>query len=145
MKIFFLLLMFIPLVSFGQKENSKENEKETEIPFAIIENVPLFPGCETVPKSKRRECFQNKMNRHIAQNFRYPEFAQKNGIQGRVFVGFIIGKDGNITEIRSRGPHGSLERAAERIIEKLPKMTPGYLNGLPVKVPFSIPITFSLR
>ena len=69
--------MFIPLVSFGQKENSKENEKETEIPFAIIENVPLFPGCETVPKSKRRECFQNKMNRHIAQNFRYPEFAQK--------------------------------------------------------------------
>ena len=137
--------MFIPLVSFGQKENSKENEKETEIPFAIIENVPLFPGCETVPKSKRRECFQNKMNRHIAQNFRYPEFAQKNGIQGRVFVRFIIGKDGNISEIRSRGPHGSLERAAERIIEKLPKMTPGYLNGLPVKVPFSIPITFSLR
>ena len=137
--------MFIPLVSFGQKENSKENEKETEIPFAIIENVPLFPGCETVPKSKRRECFQNKMNRHIAQNFRYPEFAQKNGIQGRVFVQFMIGKDGNISEIRSRGPHGSLERAAERIIEKLPKMTPGYLNGLPVKVPFSIPITFSLR
>ena len=137
--------MFIPLVSFGQKENSKENEKETEIPFAIIEDVPLFPGCETVPKSKRRDCFQNKMNRHIAQNFRYPEFAQKNGIQGRVFVQFMIGKDGNISEIRSRGPHGSLERAAERIIEKLPKMTPGYLNGLPVKVPFSIPITFSLR
>ena len=137
--------MVIPLVSFGQNENVKKNEKEPEIPFAIIEDVPLFPGCETVPKSKRRDCFQNKMNRHIAQNFRYPEFAQKNGIQGRVFVQFMIGKDGNISEIRSRGPHGSLERAAERIIEKLPKMTPGYLNGLPVKVPFSIPITFSLR
>jgi protein TonB len=104
----------------------------------------LFPGCEKVRKSKRRECFQNKMNRHIAQNFRYPEFAQKNGIQGRVFVQFIIEKDGNISGIRSRGPHGTLERAAESIIKKLPKMTPGYQRGLPVKVTFSIPITFRL-
>ena len=144
MKKLILLLLFIPLISFGQNENTKENEKESLIPFATIEDVPLFPGCETVPKSKRRECFQNKMNRHIAQNFIYPEFAQKNGIQGRVFVQFIIGKDGNISEIRSRGPHGSLEKAAESIIEKLPKMTPGYLNGFPVRVPFSIPITFRL-
>ena len=72
-------------------------------------------------------------------------FAQKNGIQGRVFVQFIIEKDGNISGIRSRGPHGTLERAAESIIEKLPKMTPGYQMGLPVKVPFSIPITFRLQ
>ena len=145
MKKLILLLLFIPLVSFGQNENTKKNEKESLIPFATIEDVPLFPGCETVPKSKRRDCFQNKMNRHIAQNFIYPEFAQKNGIQGRVFVQFFIEKDGNISGIRSRGPHGILERAAERIIEKLPKMTPGYQRGLPVKVPFSIPITFKLQ
>ena len=128
----------------AELKNKKSKEKETEIPFALIEDVPLFPGCETVSKSKRRDCFQNKMNRHIIQNFRYPEFAQKNGIQGRVFIQFMIEKDGNISGIRSRGPHGSLERAAERIIEKLPKMTPGYVNGLPVRVPFSIPITFRL-
>ena len=73
------------------------------------------------------------------------EFAQKNGIQGRVFVQFFIEKDGNISGIRSRGPHGILERAAERIIEKLPKMTPSYQRGLPVKVFFSIPITFKLQ
>jgi TonB family protein len=129
----------------AELKNKKSKEKETEIPFASIEDVPLFPGCEKVRKSKRRECFQNKMNRHIAQNFRYPEFAQKNGIQGRVFVQFIIEKDGNISGIRSRGPHGTLERAAESIIEKLPKMTPGYQRGLPVKVTFSIPITFRLQ
>ena len=129
----------------AELKNKKSNEKESLIPFATIEDVPLFPGCETVPKSKRRDCFQNKMNRHIMQNFRYPEFAQKNGIQGRVFVQFIIGKDGNIADIRSRGPHAILERGAERIIEKLPKMTPGYVNGLPVRVPFSIPITFKLQ
>ena len=145
MKKLLLLLLFIPLVSLGQNENLTNSEKEPEVSFAIIEDVPLFPGRETVPKSKRRECFQNKMNRHIIQNFRYPDFAIKNGIQGIVFVQFIIEKDGNVSGIRSRGPHGSLERAAERIIEKLPKMTPGYTNGLPVRVPFSIPITFNLR
>ena len=145
MKKLIILLLFIPLVSLGQNENLTNSEKEPEVPFAIIEDVPLFPGCETVPKSKRRECFQNKMNRHIAQNFRYPDFAIKNGIQGRVFVQFIIGKDGNIVDIRSLGPHAILERGAERIIEKLPKMTPGYVNGLPVRVPFSIPITFKLQ
>lgn len=126
-------------------KNNKSKGKETEIPFDSIEEVPLFPGCETVRKSKRRDCFQEKMNRHIVQNFRYPEFAQKNGIEGRVFIQFIIEKDGNIGGIRSRGPHGTLERAAERIIEKLPKMTPGYQKGLPVRVPFSIPITFRLQ
>ena len=129
----------------AELKNKKSNEKEMKIPFASVEDVPLFPGCETVPKPERRECFQNKMNLHIIQNFRYPEFAQKNGIQGRVFVQFFIEKDGNISGIRSRGPHGILERAAERIIEKLPKMTPGYQRGLPVKVPFSIPITFKLQ
>ena len=114
MKKLILILLFIPLVSFGQNENLTNSEKEPEVSFAIIEDVPLFPGCETVPKSKRRECFQNKMNRHIIQNFRYPDFAIKNGIQGIVFVQFIIEKDGNVSGIRSRGPHGSLERAAKK-------------------------------
>ena len=125
------------------KTNSMSNE------IFILEDVPftgpLFPGCEIVAKSDRRKCFQEKIMKHIDQNFSYPEFAQKNGIQGRVFVQFMIGKDGNINGIRSRGPHVILERAAEEIIEKLPKMTPGYQRGLPVRVPFSIPITFSLQ
>jgi protein TonB len=104
-----------------------------------------FQDVKKFVNRKEENVCKNKMNRHIAQNFRYPEFAQKNGIQGRVFVQFIIEKDGNISGIRSRGPHGTLERAAESIIEKLPKMTPGYQRGLPVKVPFSIPITFRLQ
>jgi TonB family protein len=79
------------------------------------------------------------------KNFRYPEFAQKNGIQGRVFVQFMIGIDGNISGIRTRGPHGSLERAAERIILLLPKMKPGKRNGLRVRTPFSMPITYRLN
>mgnify|MGYP000373628551 FL=1 len=123
----------------------EEEEMDLDIPFAIIEDVPLFPGCERVAKSKRRQCFQEQMNKHISKNFRYPEIAQEMGIQGRVFVQFMIGKDGNISGVRTRGPDKNLEKEAKRIIDKLPKMTPGKQRGRPVRVPFSIPITFRLQ
>lgn len=102
-----------------------EEDLDVDVPFAIIEDVPLFPGCENVKKSERRKCFQDKIQRHIAKNFRYPEIAQEMGIQGRVHVQFIISKDGSITGIQSRGPDKNLEKEANRIISKLPKMIPG--------------------
>ncbi len=122
-----------------------EEEVDVDVPFAIIEDVPLFPGCERVPKSDRRKCFQEQIQKHISKNFRYPEIAQEMGIQGRVFVQFMIGKDGNISGIRTRGPDKNLEKEANRIISKLPRMIPGKQRGRPVRVPFSIPITFRLQ
>ena len=118
---------------------------DVDVPFAVIEDVPLFPGCERVAKSERRACFQDKMNKHIRKNFRYPEIAQEMGIQGRVYVNFIISKDGNITNVKMRGTDRNLEKEALRIINKLPKMTPGKQRGRPVRVPFSIPIYFRLN
>jgi len=122
-----------------------DEEIDMDVPFAIIEDVPLYPGCERVPKSERRNCFQTEIQKHIAKNFRYPEIAQEMGIQGRVFVQFTIGKDGSISAIRTRGPDKNLEQEANRIISKLPRMTPGKQRGRPVRVPFSIPITFKLQ
>ncbi|PDH51147.1 MAG: energy transducer TonB [Cryomorphaceae bacterium MED-G14] len=122
-----------------------EEDLDLDVPFAIIEDVPLFPGCERVAKSKRRDCFQEKIQEHIRKNFRYPEIAQEMGIQGRVFVQFTISKDGSITGIRTRGPDKNLEKEADRIISKLPRMTPGKQRGRPVRVPFSVPITFKLQ
>ena len=122
-----------------------EEEVDVEVPFAIIEDVPLFPGCENVKKSERRNCFQEKIQRHIAKNFRYPEIAQEMGIQGRVYVQFVISKDGSITGIRTRGPDKNLEKEAQRIIARLPAMIPGKQRGRPVRVPFSIPINFKLQ
>ena len=119
--------------------------EDVDVPFAVIEDVPLFPGCEKVAKSDRRKCFQEQINKHIRKNFRYPEIAQEMGIQGRVYVNFIISKDGSITNIRMRGPDKNLEKEAKRIISKLPKMTPGKQRGRPVRVPFSIPISFRLQ
>ena len=82
----------------------EEEFEDIDVPFAVIEDVPIFPGCESVAKSQRRACFQDKINQHIRRNFRYPEIAQEMGIQGRVYVNFIIAKDGSITNIRMRGP-----------------------------------------
>jgi len=123
----------------------EDDFEDVDVPFAVIEDVPIYPGCENVPKSQRRACFQEQINKHIRKNFRYPEIAQEMGIQGRVYVQFVIAKDGSITSVRMRGPDKNLEKEAARIISKLPRMTPGKQRGRAVRVPFSIPITFRLQ
>src|SRR5690554_5804952 len=80
----------------------EEFEEDVSIPFAVIEDVPVFPGCENAKDKKA--CFQEKIQAHIVKNFRYPEIAQEMGIQGRVSVMFVIQKDGSIGDIRMRGP-----------------------------------------
>lgn len=120
-----------------------EIDEDITVPFAVIEDVPVFPGCEGA--GNKKECFQQMMQKHIRKNFRYPEIAQEMGVQGRVSVMFTIMKDGSIGNIRMRGPDKNLEAEAMRIIKRLPKMTPGKQRGRAVKVPFSIPITFKLQ
>ncbi|MHA7832479.1 MAG: TonB family protein [Flagellimonas sp.] len=117
--------------------------KEGEIPFGIIDEVPVFPGCEDAVDKKA--CFQEKIQAHIRKNFHYPEEAQELGIQGRVSSIFIIDTEGNIVDIRMKGPHELLENETGRILAKLPQMQPGKHEGKAVKVPFSIPITFRLE
>ncbi|GGW29678.1 energy transducer TonB [Arenibacter certesii] len=121
----------------------EEVEEDLDIPFAVIEDVPIFPGCEN--EKDKRACFNEMMQKHISKNFRYPEIAQEMGVQGRVNIMFVIQKDGSIGNVRMRGPDKNLEAEAARIIEKLPKMTPGKQRGRAVRVPFSIPITFKLQ
>ncbi|WP_373518280.1 energy transducer TonB [Pricia sp.] len=121
----------------------EEEVEDVDVPFAVIEDVPIFPGCEN--ESDKRACFQEMMQKHINKNFRYPEIAQEMGVQGRVSVMFTIQKDGSIGNVRMRGPDKNLEAEAARIIGKLPNMTPGKQRGRAVRVPFSIPITFKLQ
>lgn len=121
----------------------EEIDEDISVPFAVIEDVPVFPGCEGA--SDKKACFQQQMQKHIRKHFRYPEIAQEMGVQGRVNVMFVIQRDGSIGGIRMRGPDKNLEAEALRIIELLPDMTPGKQRGRPVKVPFSIPITFRLQ
>jgi protein TonB len=85
------------------------------------------------------------MQEHIIKYFRYPREAQKYNIQGKVFITFIIEKDGSITVFEIRGPHPILEKEARRIMEKLPKIKPGTQKGKPVRMSMSIPLTFKLE
>jgi len=116
---------------------------ENDVPFSVIEEVPIFPGCENA--SDKKTCFNEKIMKHIKKNFKYPEEAQEKGVQGRVSVMFTIQEDGSIDNVRMRGPDKTLEKEAARIISKLPQMTPGKQRGRTVRVPFSVPITFKLQ
>ena len=132
--------------SYGEEGGTAE-EIDEEVPFAVIEDVPVFPGCEGVAKNKRLDCFMEQMAKHIKKNQQYPERAMEDGIQGRVSVLFVIDKDGGISNVQVRGPKGGelLEKEAKRVIEKLPKFKPGMQRGKSVKVKYSQPITFKLQ
>ena len=116
---------------------------DEEVPFVLIEEVPVFPGCEGA--DDKRECFQEMIMKHVRKNFQYPELAVDLGLQGRVSIAFVIDKNGDIANIRMRGPHKILEEEAGRIIGKLPQMTPGKQRGRAVRVPFMMPIMFKLQ
>jgi protein TonB len=122
--------------------NLEEEEEEIVVPFAIIEEVPVFPGCENA--TDKKACFNEMVQKHVQKNFKYPKTAEELGIEGRVFVQFVIGRDGNIAKIRTRGPDPSLEKEAHRIIASLPQMIPGRQRKRAVSVPYSIPINFRL-
>lgn len=123
----------------------EEVEEEVEVAFAIIENVPVYPGCEGLSRQATKDCFQKKIQQHVVKHFNYPQSALDLGIQGRVSVVFVIGSDGVTTNVRSRGPDKILEKEAERIIRLLPKMKPGKQRGKAVKVAYAVPIFFKYQ
>ena len=133
------------LESTKSKGNTNDSsiEEGLVVPFANVDEVPVFPGCENA--ADKRACFQEKIQEHIRKHFNYPLEAQEKGIQGRVSIMFSIGSDGDIKNIKMRGPDKLLEDEAERIIKRLPNMEAGMHKGVAVNVPFSIPITFRLE
>ena len=126
-------------------ENSCDEQQQELLLGSTLEKSPIWPGCENVEESYIRKCFQEQIQKHIARNFRYPEEAQLKGIQGRVFVLFVITREGYVDAIRTKGPDPILEAEARRIISLLPRMTPGMVDGKKVRVPFSAPIIFKLQ
>lgn len=123
--------------------NLEEVEEDITLIIDLIDEVPVFPGCEDA--SDKKACFQKMMTKHVNRNIRYPDLAMELDIQGRVATQFIIGKDGAIENVKMRGPHQVLEKEAARIIAKLPKMEPGKHKGKNAKVVFSMPITFKMQ
>lgn len=121
-------------------DNMKPDLKR--VPFALIDQVPIFPGCEDA--SDQQACFNSSIITHIKKHFRYPPKALEDSIEGDVALMFLVDEKGKITDIVTRGPDPVLEEEARRIIQKLPEMVPGKQNGKIVAVPYSIPISFRL-
>ncbi|WP_224484077.1 energy transducer TonB [Robertkochia aurantiaca] len=122
-----------------------EEVVDVDVPFTVIEDKPMFPACEGVPKNQQFACFKENLDKHVRKTFRYPEMAQEMGIQGRVYVNFRINKDGTITILNTRAPDKSLDQEARRIINSLPKLIPGKQRGRPTPVTFAYPIVFKLN
>ncbi|WGK65564.1 energy transducer TonB [Croceiramulus getboli] len=124
-----------------------EEEEIADVPFAVIENVPIFPGCENEKNNAaRKQCMSEKVSQLVNRKFN-TELGGELGLSGvnRIYVRFKIDRNGNITDIGSRGPHPRLEAEAERVIKLLPKMTPGKQRGKPVGVLYSLPIVFQVQ
>ena len=123
-----------------------EVEEDVEVPFAVIENVPVFPGCERGNNAKKRKCMSEKIAKFVQRKFN-TELAGDLGLSGRqrISVIFKIDKNGNVTGVRARAPHPRLEKEAQRVINLLPKMQPGKQRGKAVIVPYSLPIIFQVQ
>lgn len=84
--------------------------------------------------------------KYLAQNIRYPDDAKKKNIQGKVFLTFIVEKDGSITDVKVlRGVSPDIDAEAVRVISNSPKWNPGLLNGKPVRVQYVVPLSFALQ
>ncbi|MFN7044389.1 MAG: energy transducer TonB [Flavobacterium sp.] len=126
-----------------------EEYLDEAIPFAVVEQIPLFEVCKTVDKKEQMNCFQEQMKKHIEKQLKYPKEAKKNKVENRVITLFEIDKNGKINniQVRSRKSEYQLlfEAEAKRIIEALPQFSPGLQRGKPVVVKYGIPISFTLN
>ena len=124
----------------------EEEEEDIEVPFAVIENVPVFPGCEKGSNNEKRKCMSEKIQKFVQKKFN-TDLAGDLGLSGRqrINVIFKIDKTGRVVGVRSRAPHPRLEKEAARVINLLPKMKPGKQRGKPVTVPYSLPIIFQVQ
>lgn len=127
-------------------ENERDYVESEPVPFAIIEEVPIFPGCEG-SKEELRQCLQEKITAHVSENFN-SDLAKDLGLKAgvtRIFVMFKIDKDGNITDVMARAPHKVLQEEAIRVVSSLPKMLPGKQKGENVGVQYSLPIALKVE
>ena len=124
----------------------EEVYEDVEVPFAVIENVPEYPGCERGTNAEKKKCMSDKIAKFVQRKFN-TDLAGDLGLSGRqrISVIFKIDKNGNVTGVRSRAPHPRLEKEAARVINMLPKMKPGRQRGKAVTVPYSLPITFQVQ
>lgn len=114
-------------------EPPKHVVEETKI-FTVVEQMPMYPGGN------------GALMGYLRDNIKYPTVAAENGVQGRVVVGFVVERDGSITDVNIlRGVDPSLDREAMRVVKSMPRWNPGKQNGSAVRVKYQVPVSFRLQ
>ena len=113
-------------------------EEEDSVPeqhiFMVVEQMPSFPGG------------MGALMKYLATHIKYPELAKESGIQGRVFINFVVEPDGSISHVKVlRGIGGGCDEEAVRVVKSMPKWIPGKQRGKPVRVSFNLPVKFTLE
>ncbi|MBR6048778.1 MAG: energy transducer TonB [Bacteroidales bacterium] len=112
----------------------EEEEEEEQTIFQVVENDPEFPGGVEA------------MYKYLAQNIKYPQLARENNITGRVYVTFVVERDGSVSGVRVlRDIGGGCGAEAVRVVKSMPKWTPGKQRGKAVRVQYNLPVNFSLH
>lgn len=128
-------MILVPLSTNAQEEivapvPTVEAEEHNEV-FVIVEEMPRFPGGE------------DPLFSYLAEHIKYPDAAVEAGIQGVVYIQFVVEKDGSISEPRVlRGIGGGCDQEAIRVIASMPSWQPGKQRGVPVRVQYNLPIRF---
>lgn len=114
-------------------EIEEEEVVEAEI-FTVVEEMPEFPGGMA------------KLAEYLAKNIKYPQLARESGIQGRVFINFVVEHDGSVTNVKvMRSLGGGCDEEAVRVVKSMPKWKPGKQRGKAVRVSYNLPVNFKLQ
>lgn len=132
---------------FNEVDDGEGYEEEIgDVPFALIQEAPLFPGCEKEKGAlNRKNCMSSKIDKWVQRKFN-TDLGQELGLSGiqKIFVQFKIDKTGKVVDIRARAPHPRLQQEAQRVIEGLPQMKPAKQRNRAVGVIYTKPITFRI-
>lgn len=121
-------------VDIVQVKVEEEEEVAEEPIFTVVESEPEFPGG------------MEALYKYLAQNIKYPQLARENGITGKVYVTFVVEKDGSIANPRIlRDIGGGCGAEAIRVVKAMPKWSPGKQRGKAVRVQFNLPVNFNLK
>ncbi|MDC8001817.1 energy transducer TonB [Aequorivita todarodis] len=148
-KFLFLYFLSCVSISFAQKvtEVSESEMGKTDVPYAVIENVPVYPGCDGNGNQELKQCMSTKISEFVSLHFNMKKIEALD-LPPRIYrtaVQFKINKEGKVVDVRARAEHPEIENEAVRVVSNLPQMQPGKQRGEAVGVLYSLPIIFKVE
>jgi protein TonB len=130
-------------------DSVQDPDGKSAVLISAVEELPIYPGCEAAVAASREDgfnCFNRMIMALVGRNVVYPQKARQLNIQGKVYVSFIIEKDGYVSNVKvERSVDPELDAEAVRVIKMMPRMEPAKMNGKPVRIRYAIPINFRLK